>query len=185
MNLELFSSFMAHEKSRWDIKANKKPFTLCKWSTRIWTLKFGIEIVLNEDAEFFLEEFRCFLKISCSGAWYISHMHTCMHAHCTTPTVQGRACSCTYVGSRKCFLLLLSSSFNAMGRECTARQLACFEKDRSRCATAGHVSGMGRSRSGDVEILQLKVFCSLSLWYCNEGGVRLSLLQTYIPKFLL
>lgn len=60
---------------------NKKPFTLCKWSTRIWTLKFGTEFVLNEDVEFFLEEFRYFFKNQLRrvhGTFPIC-THACMH----------------------------------------------------------------------------------------------------------
>lgn len=145
-------------------------------------MKFGIEIVLNEDAELFLGGFRCFFKNQLLGVCSkCPCVHTCMHAHHAPPSVQGRACSGTYIGSRKCFLLLLSSSFNAMGREC---KLACFVNGLSRCAPAGWVadvplastqtrlfcerskqtcycSGVGRSRSGDAVY---HLFCLLRHW---------------------
>ena len=45
---------------------------------------------------------------------------------------------------------LLIFTFNAVGGERTARQPACFVKGLSKRAAAGHVSGVGRSRSGDT-----------------------------------
>lgn len=73
------------------LKQIKNLLPLCEWSTRIWALKFGIEIVLNEDVEFFLEEFRCFLKISCSGCvvhFPYAHIHACT-LHCSNCTREG------------------------------------------------------------------------------------------------
>lgn len=110
-------------------------------------MKFDVKTVLNEDALRF-GGIRAFFKNQLLRVRSTRPM--CMCAHHAAPSMQGRACSCTYIGSRKCYLLLLSSSFNAMGRECAAHKLACFVKGLSRRDTAGHVSGVGRSRSGDA-----------------------------------